>query len=182
MDTHALTNGNTLIIEQDQSPFSPREDDNLGQTAFYHSRYSLGDKNQRFATGEEAANWLKTAEGKASVVVPVYLYDHSIQCISTVPFSESRGWQHASWDSGQLGFIFATPKRIRDNWNRKRISKRLKDRTREILVAEIVVLNKYLTGDMYAYKVVDSCGEIVEAVHGFYEKKDILDQFDVKVA
>ena len=32
-----------LVVQQDDSPFNPREDDNFGKMVCFHRQYSLGD-------------------------------------------------------------------------------------------------------------------------------------------
>ena len=76
----------------------------------FHKRYSLGDKhsidNSQFEDWDEVEEYL-IKEEKAIVILPLYLYDHSGITISTAPFS-------CNWDSGQIGFIYTTEKRIKE--------------------------------------------------------------------
>ncbi len=51
---------------------------------------------------------------KANGILPVCLYDHSIQSVSTRSFM---GWaQHADWDSGQIGWIYTTHEQVKNEY------------------------------------------------------------------
>ena len=165
-----------LKIYQDNDGESPREWDNLGTMLCFHSRYSLGDEtdlssNQFNSWGEIREYLIK--EKKAVVILPLFLYDHS-----GISMSTSRTGQYACrWDSGQVGFIYATRKDILDNFQTKRLSKEQIERTTNVLVGEVETYNQYLTGDVYGYEVIKRttckhCGEtkeeIIDSCWGFY--------------
>ena len=59
---------------------------------------------------------LKTliAEQEDIAILPLFLYDHSVQSISTASFIGRA--QHAEWDSGQVGYIYADRKAILENF------------------------------------------------------------------
>ena len=71
------------------------------------------------------------------IVLPLYLYDHSGICMSTVPFSDP-------WDSGQVGFIYVGKDTVREQWDRQRISSKLYDQVVDSLEAEVEEYNQYL--------------------------------------
>lgn len=84
-------------IEQDEDGCNPRTEwDNAGTMVCFHSRYHLGDMENKkpiFDTPEEFRQWWKD-NGDGGILIPVFLYDHSGLRISTGPFS-------CPWDSGQ---------------------------------------------------------------------------------
>ncbi|MBV6342342.1 hypothetical protein [Candidatus Magnetobacterium casense] len=149
-----------------ESPESPREWDNLGTMVCWHRRYSLGDKHD-FKTPEEFKEW--AGKGLA-VILPIYLYDHSGLTVSTQPFS-------CPWDSGQVGWIYATKEDVRQNYGVKKISAKWLEHVKAVLEAEVKTYDQYLNGEVYGYKVskirkCEACGheeEIDEdSCWGFY--------------
>lgn len=65
----------SIIVKvlQDDSAESPRGFCNLGVMACWHRRYNLGDVQPK----ESPEEWLAANAPKGSVVLPLYLYDHS---------------------------------------------------------------------------------------------------------
>jgi hypothetical protein len=74
------------------------------------------------------------------VILPLYLYDHSGITMNTTGFG-------CPWDSGQVGWIFATKKDVRQWFNLKKITKPYIDKVREILLGEVKMYDRYLTGE-----------------------------------
>lgn len=155
-----------LEIKQDLYPSNPREDDNLTKMVCFHSRYNLGDSN----TGYKSSNYDSWDElkkdiirkEKAVVILPIYMYDHSGITIATTPFS-------CRWDSGQIGFIFINGDVARENYNVKRINKKLKELITKVLLSEINVYDQYLTGDVYRYEVYNlENAESIDSCSGFF--------------
>ena len=95
------------------------------------------------------------------VSVPVYLYRHSGDTVSTKPFS-------CPWDSMQLGYMFYTKEQIRENYGRKRVTQKLEDKVRKNLEANVQLLDDYVRGEVYGFKVIDEEGEEVDSCWGFY--------------
>ena len=121
-----------LRIQTDEDPMSPREGDNLGVIATWHSRYNLGD----IRPGESLKTYIE-ALPVGTVLLPVYLYDHSAISLRTEPFD-------CPWDSGQVGFIYATPAQV------EALGVPI-DQVEEQLRSEIAVYNSYINGDIYGY-------------------------------
>ncbi len=154
-----------LEIFDDLDPTNPREFDNLGIMVCFHSRYILGDetdlKSSDFSSWEELESYLYKIE-KALIVIPIFMYDHSGLSVNTTGFS-------CPWDSGQIGFIYVSKERIRNEYGCKRISKNLKEQVREILISEVDLYNDYLSGDVYRFTVTEKeSQEEVESISGFY--------------
>lgn len=172
----------TLKIEQMQDAINPRSpmygDGNIGIIAYKHSRYVLGEELidnpidfLKELYGIEAdmpytTATLKTLEKKANkygfVLLPVYLYDHSVTSISTTPFSDS-------WDSGQVGFIYTDLKTLNEknslNW--KRWSAKRRKQVEEWLKAEVQTFDYYMKGEVYGF-IVEEDGEEIDSCWGFY--------------
>lgn len=125
---------------QENDPQDPREDENLGTMVCFHKRYTLGDKtdltSKQFNGWEELEAYLYK-EKKAVAVLPLYMHDHSGISIATF-----RHGQHASWDCGQIGFIYATKEDI------KRIGIK-KSQVEKSLLHEVKIYNQYVQGDCY---------------------------------
>ncbi len=154
-----------LEIFEDLDPTDPREFDNLGTMVCFHNRYNLGDttklKSSDFSSWEELESYLYKRE-KALVVIPVFMYDHSGFSVNTTGFS-------CPWDSRQIGFIYTSKENIRDEYSCKRISKKLKEQVREMLVSEVDSYNQYLSGDVYGFNVTNKeTGEEIESSCGFF--------------
>ena len=154
-----------LEIFDDLDPTNPREFDNLGIMVCFHSRYILGDetnlKSSDFSSWEELESYLYKIE-KALIVTPIFMYDHSGLSVNTTGFS-------CPWDSGQIGFIYASKERIRKEYSYKRISKNLKEQVRELLCSEVDLYNAYLSGDVYRFTLTDKeKDEELDSSSGFY--------------
>jgi hypothetical protein len=79
------------------------------------------------------------------------------------------GGYSCPWDSGQVGFIYASREKIREAYNWKVITKKREEKIRGYLRDEVKVYDQYLTGDVYGYKVY-------EALPGLREALDISDE------
>jgi len=161
--------GYTIKIKQDDNPISPREDDNFGTLVCFHKRYCLGDKTDlkfnMFSSWAEMETFI-CKELKAAVILPVYMYDHSGITINTTGFS-------CPWDSGQIGFIYATKKNILDNWGGKILTPKLREKAMNLLKGEVETYDQYLRGDIYGY-VVEKDGKQVDSSWGFYDEDEAM--------
>lgn len=88
-------------------------------------------------------------------VLPLYLYDHSGITMNTGGFS-------CSWDSGQVGFIYVSKERAREQYGFKRLTKERVQKVYEYLDNEVKTYAAYLEGDVYGYVIEgqdidDSC-------------------------
>ena len=125
--------------KQQLCEFNPRGFTNLGTLVEWHSRYSLGEENGRKRFGDPD-NFLKWAKREDAIYLPVYLYDHSGLAVNTTGFS-------CPWDSGQIGWIYATKPAIREWFGIQRVTNRFRHKTTEILREEIQELGDYLRGE-----------------------------------
>lgn len=150
-------NERVTIMYDDSGDHNPREWDNLGTMVCWHGRYNLGDEQPTISPSEYAED---LPDG--TVTLPLYLYDHGGITMSVGAFS-------CPFDSGQVGFIYATPERVMECY----LAAQDPERVIESLVAEVAEYDKYLQGEVYWYKVekpvpcdhgdihwehVDSCG------------------------
>jgi hypothetical protein len=157
----------TVKVEYDSDPMNPRTEwDNAGTMVCWHNRYTLGDEQPK----EDPSEYLADLP-KDSLVLELYLYDHSGITMSTGSFG-------CSFDSGQVGFIYLTPETIAKEW------KGDVDAAKKCLEAEVKVYDHYLTGAVFGYTIekaneCDSCGhnepEHVDSCWGFYGHDDALE-------
>jgi hypothetical protein len=184
-----VTNGYTVKIMQDPDPShaDPRDADNLGlMVAEGHRRYTLGDRPfsssipewdaavaiiEEFAPDGAAIMERLTARFGATVVLPLYLLDHSGLAMRTGPFREDPG----SWDSGIVGFIFDTA-RTREQCGTP------DERIEEVLRSEVQTYDAFLQGEVYGYVVEAPDGEEVESCWGYVGELDYVRQEAVGVA
>jgi hypothetical protein len=151
---------------------SPREWDNLGIMACWHGRYTLGDEQPTVDPDE----WVKNLPD-GSVVLPLYLFDHSGITISTEPFGDP-------WDSGPVGYIAATPETIA-------MIGTPPEHIEACLRSEVKIYDQFLRGDVFGYVIEEGhkCGECgheewkhVDSCFGFFgsdlEKSGALENID----
>jgi len=152
--------GYTIFIESEDSASSPREWDNLGTMVCFNSRRPLGDKHDFKSPEEFKKFWNRTK----AVVLPLYIYDHSGITMNTTGFS-------CPHDSGQVGWIYVTSEKIREEYSWKHLTKKRRETIAGYLKAEVKTFDQYLTGDVYGIsKIADPEGNELEegSVWGFY--------------
>jgi hypothetical protein len=181
VETFTAGEGNhkaTGYLHVDEDASNPREEqDNFGRIVCWHSRYTLGDEAKFLYNGKEIHDawdgptefqeWAKRQRG--IVVLPLYLYDHSGITMSTGAFGNV-------WDSGQVGYIYATREMILANWQRKRLDKQLVASAAELLKSEVAQFDEYLRGAVYGYSVEDSAGKTLDSCWGFYGQKYAIEE------
>lgn len=160
-----------MRIEQDTDPMNPRTEwDNFGTMICFHRSYILGDKHDYRESDYGSWGEVKKAiEGNEdpAVILPLFLFDHSgitMSCES----SRFRMADSAGWDWGQVGFIFVSKAKLREEFSKKRISKKLLAKAEEILVGEVKTYDQYLTGDVWGYIIEDDKGEHIDSCWGFF--------------
>lgn len=165
----------TVKIYQDEDAESPREWDNLGTMVCWHRRYNLGDDGVGSTGKRESrqfdspADFEEFRDNKANGVVvclPLGLLDHSG---ITMWVGNGPHWtDSAGWDSGQVGWIFATRETIRKEYGCKRITRKLLAKVEDVLRQEVKTYDEYLTGEVYGYDIEDEHGESVDSCWGFF--------------
>ena len=118
---------NTIEIWHDDSAPNPYKDwDMLGKLVTVKGQLG-GDLRENYR------------HNKKNIRLPIYMYSHSGQTIKTTPFN-------CPWDSGQIGFIYCTREKVREQMGWKRISQKRVDEVKEILKREIEVIDDWLKG------------------------------------
>jgi hypothetical protein len=165
-------NGYTARIEQDEYPEAPWEaEDMFGTLAHWHRRYLLGGQGAQRVGNLE---WAEEARKAGYAMIPVALYDHSGLYLweGTGPHQFDPG----GWDSGQIGWYYATPEDMRRNYGVKRISAKVRERALSLLRTGLKQLSDYHGGNVYRVTITDSAGEVVECYGGVYEWDGLEDE------
>jgi len=167
-----------IEVIQDESPSSPREDDNLGTMVCFHNRYDLGDKHNYNSNDYDGWDEMEKdiiKRENVGVILPLYLYDHSGITMNTTGFS-------CNWDSGRVGFIFISKEKMLKEYGGKIVTQTLKDKVEGYLKSEIEIYDQYLTGDVYGYRVseVTTCSEghehetEIDSCWGYYGQEECM--------
>jgi hypothetical protein len=156
---------NTVKIERDTGPQNPRDWDNMGVMVAFHGRYVLGDSDHGYKSSDYSG-WVEMEKAIAKdnpgcIILPLFLYDHSGITIATTSFNDR-------WDSGQVGFIFASLAKIRECYGVKRVTAKVRERALASLRSEVGTYDDYLTGDVYGYILEDEDGNEGDSCWGFY--------------
>ena len=167
--------GYKISIRRDNNPYNPREDDNFGTIVAFHRRYNFSDRNpyedtfnaDQFSSWEEFEAYLNR---RGYFWLPLYLYDHSVQSISTESFVGRA--VHAEWDSGRLGFILVHKDKVRAEYGVKHISQKTIEKVFRILRAEVSEFDSCIQGEVYGYEVINPKGELVDSCWGFIDGED----------
>jgi len=147
---YAIDNKKAQVF-RDEFPPDPRDDDNLGTMICFHGNYILGDlhdvsKND-FDSWQEVVDYLKE-NFDAEILIPMYIYEHSGIAINTTGF-------RCPWDSGKLGYIFASKEDILEAYGVDELSQEIIDKAKTLLEAEVKEYHKYLNGENYGVRVVE---------------------------
>lgn len=141
--------GYTIEIHYDEWGESPREWDNMGTLVTFSSRYTIGD-DHNFTNAGELINFIEDNKDKL-YYLPVYMYDHGGIAISTKPYS-------CPWDSGQIGYIYAEKEKSKEDKLPYPYA---------ALENEVDILNDYLQGRVYGYKIFNDEGEELDSCWGY---------------
>lgn len=172
---HEKKDGNFVMrIVYDESPISPREDDNLTKMVCFHSNYSLGDEHDLntddFNGWDEMEKYITRME-KPIVIKPLYMYEHSGITIKTSPYG-------CRWDSGQIGFVYIRKEDVRNEFNIKRCGQDMVERCDVLLEGEVEMYAKYLEGMVYMYEIerINEANQVVgiERCGDYYDEEQCL--------
>jgi hypothetical protein len=169
---------NIEIYYDDDSANDPRDWPNVSVMVCWHRRANLGDEQvdldfvrSEFGDKPESAirTWLVSEyDALPNSIMPLYLYEHSGMTICTGPFNDP-------FDSGQVGFVFATERTMReccgDDWRTKghysRGGKVWWKTVRETIDAEVKTYDSFLRGEVYYFVVEDFEGNVLDSCGGF---------------
>lgn len=168
--------GYTIKIYPDYDAENPRDfDDPLSAMFCFHGRYQIGDKHgysssQFDGWGEVRDHLVK--EEKALLIAELWLYDHSTQHIKIGSWHGLLPGGHAEFDSGMVGFVYTTEKRILSWYGGKKLTKTKMEKAKKQIEGEVELYNSWIEGSCYGYKIDDPDGnEIDDSCWGFYGYK-----------
>jgi len=96
--------------------------------------------------------------GGENCILPLYLFDHSGLTMSTAPFGDR-------WDSGQVGWIYASKEDIGNNFPGLSEDDGV-DKAEDILRSEVETFDLYLRGECYGFELLEN-GITVDSCWGF---------------
>lgn len=97
-----------------------------------------------------------------NIILPLNLYDHSMLHMSTGSFLGRA--QHAEWDSGQVGWIYATPEDMEKEYGS--LTPESREKAEALLKSEVESYDCYLSGQCYGFRLYEN-GEETESCWGF---------------
>lgn len=83
-------------------------------------------------------------------VLPIYLYDHSGLTVNTTGFS-------CSWDSGQIGWIYASHDKIKEEYGE--VTPEAIKKAEALMRAEVQEFDYYLTNQCYGFRLFENSEE-----------------------
>lgn len=106
------------------------------------------------------------------LILPLHLYDHSGITMSTSRFS-------CPWDSGQVGFIYVSHAKVREEWGTKleKLGRPLSEETLakawKYLEGEVETYDEWLTGNVYGFcteHILEDgdTGDVIDSCWGYY--------------
>jgi len=188
----------TIKIERDNSPESPREDDNLGTMVCWHKRYVLGDEQpneppeewlESLAESLDTSNRLEywsnrvteaALQKSADLFQDLYqkamerVLEQEVIMLPLFLYDHSGITMHTKpfsspWDSGQVGYIYVTLEDVRKEWSCKRVSAKRRAQVKRMLINEVNTYDTFLRGEVYGYTILDDSDTPVDSCWGFYD-------------
>ncbi len=96
---------------------------------------------------------------KSNVILPLFLLDHSGLAMRTTDFNDP-------WDSGQVGWIYASHQDILASYNADEITPAMLETAEAALRGEVEVYDAYLRGECYGFELYKN-GELTDSCWGF---------------
>ena len=145
--------GYKIKILVDECPSDPLGDSNLGRMICFHRRYNLGHKHdfksQDFKSMEEVISAVIKEEGPI-IYLKLYLYDHGGIVMNC---SGYRGQDPQHFDTTDVGFIYVSRKKVRDEYGWKKITTAREKQIAEYLKGDVEVYSSYISGQVYGYEI-----------------------------
>ena len=145
--------GNCEIqIQYDRFPSNPRRNSNVGIIAVEPSNRYIESETPhtiRFSVDPMVDLEILKTDFGARVIVPLYVLDHSGVSFRTTPFCDP-------WDSGQIGWVYATDDTIRTCLGDVDLTCDTQiQRVKQAMSEEIEEFNSYYNGEVFRYFVYD---------------------------
>jgi len=177
--------GFTIDVLPDEDPPDPQRDyDPFGVMVCFHGGYDLGSADHGYHeedyTGWKGLRDAIVADHPGAVILPLALLDHSG---ITMRVGEAGAfWSDPQgWDSGQVGFIFASCEMVGEAFNLTPHPKHptwtgsaTMERTEAALRAEVEQYARYLEGSVVVFTVTATSGLVIDSLGGYYNVDDAL--------
>ena len=196
----------TIMVQPDEFPSNPRDEDNFGKMVCFHRRYNLGDKHdyvdkddflremyldtvgndergaRRYERMLDMVGYRKNVPFGSSaheravdeallkviqekyILLPLYLYDHSGISISARSFIGRA--HHAEWDSGQVGWVYASKEAALKEFGGTKLTVDKREKAENLMRGEVAYYDTYLRGECYGYELYKD-GEEIDSCWGF---------------
>lgn len=133
------------------------EFDRLGTMVCFHNKYDLGD-NHNYKKGD-FTGWddLKQTiekDNDVSIILPLFLFDHSGLSISTNS-DRFRAQDGYGWDWMQVGWIFVSKEDVKKEYSLSAITDEVLEKARSVLIEEVKTYDMLLKGEIYGYILKD---------------------------
>lgn len=138
---------------------SPKSWDQFGTLVTWHRNYVF-DEDGKKAFGEPS-DFIEQAKREKWIYLPVFMYEHSGISLSSGSFGDP-------WDSGQVGFIYVTREKMKEEYEKHFKPRSWAGRARKLLRVEIHTWDQYVTGDVYGYVIENEDGDHDDSCWGFY--------------
>jgi len=165
LEEHKLDNGYKVVIEADDdaSYNDPRDWCNTSRMAMSHRRYTL--PNEVDFDFDSCNSWSEVRDALikdhgALHIHPVYMIDHS-----GIAFRMGRDFGDCDpghWDSGQVGFVFATKESLAETGTPE-------DKIDECLNGEVEVYSRWQEGGTFGWVTYDPDGHVVDSCWGYLD-------------
>ncbi len=158
--------GYIINIYTEEDPESPRAWDNLGTMFTGHREYQPEKRfHDHFDTDEVfKSRWVFDDKFlREYVALPIYMYDHSGQTVSTRPFS-------CKWDSGLFGIIAVPVEDVKKEYGWKNLTAKRRKTIEQRLQGEVKTYDFYLTGEVYGFEITpkDDEANVIDSCWGYY--------------
>ncbi|MFW6172318.1 MAG: hypothetical protein ACOC5T_01040 [Elusimicrobiota bacterium] len=168
--TNVEHKGFIVDICYDEYMCSPRETSNIGTMLCFHKSLYL-PKECSFFKSDDYNSWDELKDDiikkmDVPAILPIYEYNHSGVSISTMKFN-------STWDSCQVGFIFAVKEDV-DKWFEwEEITEERRNKLKDFLLEEVEMYNKYLLGKVYRYEI-SYLGEVLRQENNLFEEPEFI--------
>jgi len=179
--------GYTIEIWPDGNVENPLKEDEgtLGEWCIFHRRYDIGNSERTATCQEDVTRHTEElqahCEKTGSILLPVYMYDHSGVVLSLESFHGRLPQGHAEFDSFQCGWVLIDRDKTKKLLCARAFNEVIKKKARENIEGELTVLNQWLSGDVWGYVIKDKDGEQVDSCWNYYGLDTVRDEAKASV-